>query len=211
MDDSFSKKTAFYACIPFIFLGLYGCFSEGFAVSPLIELFIFVGSALAIFVLLAVGWVKNFPRWSLPAIGFCLFCSFYMADVAVPVISRELLGLWAWLPLAITIVVAVLIKPSLEPVKQLFRNLRKYPFLIFFVLFGFTQMINFFICDEINSIWLVPLFITNVVILTVGQFVFLTHANRSLRNLVIITSFSLSILLTTTFAYVYWREVGIVY
>ncbi|MDR0811958.1 MAG: hypothetical protein LBN23_06795, partial [Paludibacter sp.] len=125
METRFSKKIAFYTCIPFFLFGI-----ATIMISIPIPFFISLFLISTMFVLFVVGWIREFPRWAFYAIGSCILFSIYLTNIAVPVISKDVLGLWGLLPLFITVIIAILLKPSLSPLKQFFKNISKYPGLI---------------------------------------------------------------------------------
>lgn len=205
MEIIFSKKTAFYACIPFFLVSFICEFSlSGLDVPEFIGLFFMYGSLFAMLTLFVIGWAKDFPRWSLPAIGFCLLVSLYFTNVSIPHLSKEVLGLWAWVPFSATLLFAILIHPSLNPVKNVFQTLKKYPALILLMFFGFTPFAFSIFCDEIYATWMLPVAILNSILLTSGLFIFLTNPNRRIRNISIVFSCLLSIVIGISVSYAYW-------
>jgi len=152
------------------------------------------------FALFAIGWVKDFPRWSLPAIGFCLLFSIYAMNVSVPFITKNLLGFWAWLPFLTTLIISIAIKPSFTPVKQLFNHIKTYPKLILLIFFGFVPMFCMMVLDEVSLSWVIPVMLFNTIVLTLGLFVFLTHPKRETRNLVFIGSCLIAVLVSSLIA-----------
>lgn len=207
MEIVFSKKTALYACIPFFLVSFIDGFSlSGLEVPKFVGFFFIYGSLFAMFTLFVVGWTKDFPRWSFPAIGFCLLISLYFMNASIPHLTgKTLLGWWAWIPFIATMLFAILIHPSLNPVKKVFQTLKKHPALILLMLFGFTPFAFLVFCDEIYATWMLPIVILNSVLLTAGLFIFLTSTNKKIRNLSIVLSFILSIAMSVTVSYVYWK------
>ncbi len=149
METSFSRRISLLATIPFVLFGISWALSNSAFYVPLfVDTFLFYSSIITMFVMFSIGWVKDFPRWSIPSIGFCLLFSLFFMSVAIPSISRELLGLWAWLPFLITIAVSIAIKPSLKPLKMLGKRIKEEPALVLFALYGFAPFILFLTFDS---------------------------------------------------------------
>lgn len=82
-------------------------------------------------VLLGIGWVKGFPRWSYPYVGFVLLVSGYMMHVATSGLRifnytfgrKDLWGWRAWIPFFVMAAIALLITRSLRPLLKLFANI----------------------------------------------------------------------------------------
>jgi hypothetical protein len=93
MNTRTSIRTSLLATIPF---GLFGIawfvFDSGITVSPFVALLLFAVAALSMFVFLGIGWIKEFPRWSVPALGFCLFFSAWLMMITVPSLKREMVS-----------------------------------------------------------------------------------------------------------------------
>jgi hypothetical protein len=206
METNFSSHISLLATIPFVLFGLSWLYSiVGTDVFPSINPFLFVTSVLSMFILLGIGWVKNFPRWSLPAVGFCMFFSAYFMMVTLPDFKNECLGLLAWMPFLITLTICLLLKPSMRPAKQLARKIREEPELIMLILYGFAPFFVSLFFDEIHSIWMFPVALAAIFILSLGLYLFLRSEQRSKRLFSIILSGAFALAITFTASYLYWE------
>jgi len=170
METSFSSRTSLLATIPFGLFGLSWAFSNsGFNVPA----FLFIISVISMFVLLGIGWIKNFPRWSFPAIGFCLLFSMFFMMMIISGISDGVLGLWAWTPLIITLIISFVIKPSSEPIKKIIERIKEEPALILFALYGFVPIFVWILSDEMYTIWMIFIALISTLILSSGIYLFL--------------------------------------
>ena len=205
METSFSKRTSLLATIPFGIFGItWAVSNSGLGISNFIQGSLLLVSVLAMFVLLGVGWSKNFPRWSFPAIGFCLLFTAFFVTVAIPAIKREPLGYWAVLPLVITLVICLFFNPKLKPIKHLIQKTKEDLSLILFALYGFAPAF-FFICyDEMHSIWLIPVILLSTVILSFGLYSFLRSDRKKIRIMSIIVSGVVVLIITLVTWYFYW-------
>ncbi|MCE5319557.1 MAG: hypothetical protein LLF93_00455 [Bacteroidales bacterium] len=206
METSFSSRTSLLATIPFGLFGLAWAFSNsGINAPKFISLFLFWAPMISMFVLFGVGWIKNFPRWSFPAIGFCLLFSMYLMMVSIPGLSDDVLGLWAWIPLLITLIICFIFKPVIEPIKKIIERIREEPALILFALFGIAPIFVRIICDEMYSIWMIFIALISTVILSSGIYFFLRSDRKRTRLISMIISGLLAVIITYTASTIYWK------
>jgi hypothetical protein len=71
---------------------------------------------------LLVAWLKGFPRWSYPYLGWLPV--FLISGVGISGLDDPYLPL-IWGPLLITLLLAILLRPSLEPLSALWRSWRQ--------------------------------------------------------------------------------------
>ena len=206
METSFSSRTSLLATIPFGLFGLAWAFSNsGFNVPALIQMFLLITSVISMFVLLGIGWIKNFPRWSFPAIGFCLLFSMFLMMVSIPGLSDDVLGLWAWIPLLVTLIISLSFKPGIGPVKKIIERIKEEPALILFALYGFTPFFVWILCDEIHSIWMIFIALISTLILSSGIYLFLRSDKKKTRVISMIISGLLAVIFTFTASIIYWK------
>ncbi len=206
METSFSSRTSLLATIPFGIFGLAWAFSNsGFRIPEFIEVFLFITSVISMFALLCAGWIKDFPRWSFPAIGFCLLFSSFFMMVSIPKFSDELLGFWAWTPFLIASIICLMFKPSIVPIKKLLKRIKEEPALILFALYGFAPFFLFLCCDETYSLGMIFVALFSTLILSAGLYSFLRSDKKSKRLMSIIASGLLAVVLTFTTCYLYWN------
>ena len=206
METTFSSRTSLLATIPFGLFGIAWVFSNSGLLIPLfIENLLFAASVLAMFVLLSIGWINNFPRWSIPALGFCLFFSLFFMMVSVPVIGRkEILGLWALLPLLLTLVISLIFHPTLKPIHQLTKKIKEEPALILFAIYGFAPFFIWICYDEMHAAWLIPVILLSTLILSFGLYIFLRSEREKVRFISIISSGVVALIIAFAASYFYW-------
>jgi len=206
METSFSSRTSLLATIPFGLFGLAWAFSNsGFNVPGLIQMFFLITSVISMFVLLGIGWIKNFPRWSFPAIGFCLLFSMFFMMMIISGRSDGVLGLWAWAPLLITLIISLSFKQSTEPIKKIIEKIKEEPALILFALYGFAPFFVFILCDEMHSNWMIFVALLSTLILSSGLYLFLKSDKKRTRILSMIISGLLAVIFTYSASYIYWH------
>ncbi|MDR0605741.1 MAG: hypothetical protein LBG80_15720 [Bacteroidales bacterium] len=190
----YSQKTSLLVTIPFILFGTGWLFSvlTFNHVNSFGTLFMYIAIA-SMFILLGTGWVNGFPRWSFPAIGCCLFMSCYFMGVSIPVISKSLLSVWAWLPFLITVIICSLLKPSLIPFKQLFSDIRQHPASLLLMLYGIIPFIVIAICDEIYSPQIIPAIVIITLMLAGGIYYFFRSNKNKIKTAVIVSTAVISI------------------
>ena len=206
METSFSSRTSLLATIPFGLFGLTWAFSNsGFNVPALIQMVLFIISVISMFVLLGIGWIKNFPRWSFPAIGFCLLFSIFFMMMVISNLSDGILGLWALTPLLITLIISLIFKPSIEPIKKIIERIKEEPALVLFALYGVAPFFVMIICDEMYSRWMMFIALISTIILSSGLYLFLRSDKKRTRVLSIIISGLLAVIFTYTASKIYWN------
>ena len=157
---------------------------------------------------LVFAWKRNIPRWSYLYLGWLgvviLFGGFRNPAAVDP--SPWLI----WLPLFLALLVAVLLHPSLKPIKQSWWNWRKDWSLISFAL---LSMVEFFVWASYDEMPGPRLFwmIASAVILILGALGYLRLRTVSGRIFALFGSIALSILLTTFVTAFYWDGVVVPY
>ena len=205
METSFSSRTSLLATIPFGLFGIAWAISNsGLGIPLFIEYFMFVASILAMFILLGLGWIKNFPRWSFPAIGFCLFSGIFFMMITIPTLKNENLGFWALFPLFITLIICIMFNPTLKPIQQIWKKIKEEPALLLFALYGFAPFFLYLFYDEMNAIWLIPVIILSTLILSFGVYTFLRSDKKKIRVMSIIFSGFIALIVAIGTSYFYW-------
>lgn len=204
METSFSTKTSLLATIPFGMFGLVWALDMGRNVPYSIVSITFLAAVVGMYGLLWLGWVKNFPRWSFPAVGFCLLFSLYLSYIRIPSVSDEELGVWAWWPLLITIVLGLLFNRSLQPLKELMKKVKDDFTLILFTLYGFAPLFVSFFTDEIHSLQMLPYILLSSLLLGGGLYGFLKCKKKKRRVVSLLLSGSLAVCVIGVSGYMFW-------
>jgi len=140
-----------------------------------------------------------------PAIGFCLLFSMFFMMMVISNLSDGILGLWAWTPLLITLIISLIIKPSSEPIKKIIERIKEEPALILFALYGFVPIFIWILSDEMYTIWMIFIALISTLIMSSGIYFFLRSDKKSTRVLSIIISGLLAIIVTFTASIIYWK------
>jgi hypothetical protein len=144
-------------------------------------------SIASMFFLLGIGWVKNFPKWSVYSIGFCLLISLMLMNISSPSLDRtEVWGVYGLIPLVLTLIISLTIHFSLEPLKQLIKQIKEDFTTLLFILYGSLPLILWIEFDEIQSISAIPYIIILTVLTAAGVVVYLTSTKKLFRILTII-------------------------
>lgn len=206
METSFSSRISLLATIPFGLFGLYWVLSNaGISVPSIIVWYVLLTAVLSMFILLFLGWMNNFPRWSFPALGFCSLFSLFFMKITIPDLSDGSLGLWALVPLLITLVVCLMFKPSIEPIKKIGKKIKEEPALILFALYGFAPWVISLFTDEIHSNWMVLIDILVIGILSIGLYFFLRTDKKKVRFASIVISALIAGAVVSTASYLFWQ------
>jgi len=206
METSFSSRISTLATIPFIFWGFtWFADSSGIGIPYFISMLLFILAILSMFGLFCLGWYKNFPNWSFPAIGFCALFSLFFMRITAPSISNEKLGFYAWLPFAISLFVSLMLRPSIDPLKKIIERIKNDPSLILFMFFGFSPFFISLFCDEIHSAWMIPVAIISTLILSLGLYMYLRSDKTKIKVISLIASGTLALVLTIIASHIYWK------
>lgn len=204
METSFSTRTSLLAVIPFGVFGVAWTLDMGVNIPHSILSMTFLSSVILMYALFCIGWIKEFPRWSFPSIGFCLLFSVFFSYVRVPSFSDERLGLWAWFPLFLTVLIGLMFNSSVKPLKASVRKIKDDPALILFALYGFAPMFISLFTDEIHSLWMLPSTLLSAVILCLGLYMFLKCRRKKIRLWLLILSGTLALLVTSVSSFLFW-------
>lgn len=201
MKRSYSLRESLIYSVQFIVIGLMGfALSSNLFPQFLQNLFIW-GSIIGMFILLGSGWVMNFPRWSLPSIGFCLIFSLYMTNVSIPLLTDgRLLGFTALLPLLATIIISFTLKPGFEPFKKLQSKIADEPGLILFVFYGFMPFFTLLIFDEVAFPKLLYM-VFPIMIISTGAFMFYSSKVKLYRLMSLIIAIITSMLISIDYLF----------
>lgn len=141
MKKTNSIKTSIFAIIPILLFGISWLVTY-LNVNEIIKTTLFISSIASMFILFGIGWVKDFPRWTIHSIGFCLFVSILFMNISSPYLNRsETWGLLALLPFALTLIISLLIHLSLQPLKQLLKQIKEDKSIIIFMVYGILPLL----------------------------------------------------------------------
>ena len=213
METSFSSRTSLLATIPFGIFGIaWAVSNSGLGISGYIQSSLLVVSVLSMYVLLGIGWSKNFPRWSIPAFGFCLLFSVFLTMLifmkVFPSLKHDTLGSLTVLILSVALVVlltGLLFILKLDPIKHLIQKTREDVSLILFALYGFAPFFVFLFYDEMHSIWLIPVILLSILIFSFGLYSFLRSDRKKIRIISLIASGLVAFIIALAVNCFYWN------
>jgi len=175
-----------FAIIPILLLGI-SWLLEMVKVDRTIVFTLEIGSIASMFVLFGIGWVKNFPKWTIHAIGFCFLFSIYAMNATVAKLNGgHLLGLYALLPLVVTLLISLFLHFSLEPVKQLYNSILKEWNVLIFMFYGFLPMLFMFEFDEIRHMSVIPIIIILTLLTALSMIIYLNNSRKIIRTISLI-------------------------
>lgn len=179
-------QTATFASIPVLLFGVKWIL-EYLDLNLTFKVVLSIFSIAPMFFLLGIGWVKNFPKWSVYSIGFCLLISLMLMNISSPSLDRtEVWGVYGLMPLVVTLIISLTINFSLEPLKQLIKQIKEDFTTLLFILYGSLPLILWVEFDEIQSISAIPYIIILTVLTAAGVVVYLTSTKKLYRLLTMI-------------------------
>lgn len=188
MEATCSKRTAWLALIPYalicmdlfmqlsIFCGLLPAWFERVTTIT----FIFV-SIILIIVYGIVGWWKNFPRWSFAVLGLTLWAIYNIVLSIFFWHNFHMGNRWTLGVISVIILVGILFRFSLEPLREIGRKVKRDPWLILFAFYPLICWFSFRFMDDFNSLWRIPVALAVTVLFSWGFFTFLTNEDRRWR------------------------------
>jgi hypothetical protein len=125
--------------------------------------------------------------------------------VTVPSVTSEKLGFYAWLPFAVSLLVSLMLRPSMEPVKKFVSRIKNDPSLGLFIFYGFAPFFISLFCDEIHSARMIPVAILSTFILSLGLYIYLRSDKIKVKVISLIASGTLVLVITFIASYTYWE------
>jgi hypothetical protein len=187
MKTTKMKRTSFFAVIPVLLFGI-SWLLEFLDVQKSIPFAFFMGSVASMFFLLGIGWVKNFPKWTIHSIGFCLFISLMLMNVSSPFLNRhETWGALALIPLALTLVISLSVHFSLQPLRQLFRQIKEEKNIIIFIFYGILPFLFWLEFDEIHQVSVIPYIVVLTVLTASSLIMYLMSSRKRVRTMTLIS------------------------
>jgi len=181
-----SIQTAVFASIPVLLFGIKWIL-EYVDLNLTFKVVLSIFSIAPMFFLLGIGWVKNFPKWSVYSIGFCLLISLMLMNISSPSLDRTVVwGVYGLIPLVLTLIISLTIHFSLKPLKQLIKQIKDDFTTLLFILYGSLPLILWVEFDEIQSISAIPYIIILTVLTAAGVVVYLTSTKKLFKLLTII-------------------------
>lgn len=188
------KKTSIYATIPILLFGISWVLEE-FSVTTLSFIFFLSSFVLSLF-LLGIGWVTNFQKWTILSIGISVITSLLLMNVSSPMLHRtEVWGIIALIPLVLTLIISFLFRPSFQPLKQLYKQIKEERNILLFLFYGTLPLILWIGFDEIHRpfLFIYPIILTIITVITIV--LYLEDKSKKRRNLTLILGAIIPILI----------------
>jgi hypothetical protein len=188
--------TSILAITPILLIGVLWLAEEFWPTNSILSLIFFIGFMVSSFILLGIGWVKNFPKWTIHSIGISVIVSLYLMGVSSPFLNRtEVWGIYALIPLFLTLIIAFLIHPSFQPLKQLCNKVKEEKNVLIFLVYGLLLFILMLGFDEIQRpfLFIYPVILTAITITTI--ILYLEDKSKTRRNLILLIGTVIPILI----------------
>jgi hypothetical protein len=173
-----------------------------------------LGGYVLILAVLLWAWLKEFPRWSMPYLGYGLIFALYFSFVAtpglvifnIPVWGGELWGWRACAPVGLVALAGFLLsRPPWKPLFRLFEKIWKDWTFLAFGLYGFLPLVLPILQDEMDhaySLW--PTLIA-VFIVAAGAALYLVYARKPFRSAFLLGGMFLAVLAVSIGSNFYWK------
>ena len=173
----------------------------------------YFGAYLFILLGLLAGWVRGFPRWSYPYVGYGLVWPLWLSSVSTP--GLRLLGYafsrhqpwgWrAWLGLGAVAILALLLTRSLRPLARLFTGAWRDWTRLSFALYGGLPLALWGLFDEVHRPHPVPYLILASLCLAAGALAYMRSGTDAGRLLSLLAGLTSSWLVSTVGLATYWH------
>jgi hypothetical protein len=148
------------------------------------------------FVVFCIGWKINFPGWSYPYVGCAVYWTMLLSIYGIPPFWFFNVWPWeggyaewmGWIPMTVSFVICICIKPSLYPLRRLFTNIWDDWTLASFVMFS---LIPFQLGAKSGSIFLedvihrfsLPMHAFNIIAMSISVTFYMKSHNRLFRSM----------------------------
>jgi hypothetical protein len=203
--------------VPFLVIGLAWTMRALVGERPYVWLgyvafWLFIGGYLALLVGFGVSWVKGFPRWSYPYVGYVLVFTLYFMRVATPGLrifnysfgSNDLWGWRAWIPFLVIAVIVLLLTRSVRPLFRLGTGIWQDWTRLSFGLYGIMPLVVVMSFDEVNKGYQLPFMLVLTLVLAGGALAYMRSARTWQRALALLIGLILSWAVTTVGTAIYW-------
>jgi hypothetical protein len=171
-----------------------------------------VGTHVALLAGLGVGWVKEFPRWSMPYVGFALLFTVLWAAAATVGLTvlghtfghHERWGWRAWVPLAVCVAACVLVTRSLRPLRRLAAGVWRDWTRVSFAMYGAMPLLTWMLFDEVSQRYAALYLLGASALLTAGAVVYVLSGQTLPRALALLGGMTAASVLTAVGNDLYW-------
>ncbi|MEE4195676.1 MAG: hypothetical protein V2J07_10810 [Anaerolineae bacterium] len=177
-----------------------------------IDRIFFLGQFLLYPILLCIGWIKGFPRWSYPYVGQVILFSLYMTQVSTPgfLFGRELWRWRAWIPLLIVCFIALLVTRSLRPLLNFFTNIVEDWTLLTFGMFGCMSLLIGISFDEMDRLFSLYFMVILVILMIVTVILYMRSSTQKKRISTLLVGIFLTVAVTAFGPDWYWsRDINV--
>jgi hypothetical protein len=151
------------------------------------------------------GWLRDFPRWSFTYLGWLaiiLVSGFGVSGLSDPYL------LLIWGPFLVALLFAILLKPTLKPLKVLWRSWRLDWTLASLMLFSILELLVLASFDEMPGPSVSGIFWQGLAVaaLVGGALWYMRASSQARRILILLSSATLSIAITFAVNAYYWHN-----
>ncbi|MGD8793230.1 MAG: hypothetical protein PVF47_11825, partial [Anaerolineae bacterium] len=171
------------------------------------------GSYLFILAGLLAGWIRRFPRWSYPYLGYSLLFPLWLARVATPGFQflghsftpNEIWGWRAWLGLEVVAVLALLWTRSLRPLVRLLAGIWRDWTCLSLALYGTLPFVIWILFDEVHTPYRLPFLIATSLALAAGALAHMQSTTAVRRMASLLAGLTVAWLIGTAGLSAYWH------
>jgi hypothetical protein len=188
-----SHWEAFLSALPFAVFGVV-CVIGKIRV-PWVGIYVYLAFYLFALLGLLIGLVKAFPHWAYSYLGWSLLYAWWWTNMYTRglklfgyTFGNEAWGWRVWVPLFITIGIAILLTRSIRPLRELVLGIWQDWTLLSLALYsliGFVMLLY----DEVHSLYLFVFMTASTLFISASVWFFMRSANRFHRVTILLGSF----------------------
>jgi hypothetical protein len=176
--------------------------------------FLFIGGYLIILVGLALGALRGFPRWAHAYPLYAVFFPLYLSQGSTPGLvffnvemwGREVWGWRAWVPLALTLLLIMLLTRSpFQALLSYWRSIRQDWTQLAFGIYNLLPFILLIFSDEVEISYVIPVLSASLIVLLAGALMYLTAGSTLGRMAALLSCAFLAVSASTAMNQVYWQ------
>lgn len=194
-----SHWEAFLSALPFAVFGVV-CMIGKIRV-PWVGIYVYLAFYLFVLLGLLIGLVKAFPRWAYSYLGWSLVFAWWWTNMYTRglklfgyTFGDEAWGWRVWVPLFITVGIAILLTRSIRPLRELALGIWQDWTLLSLALYSFIGLMML-LYDEVRSPYTIAFMTASTLVICASVWIFMRSTDRFHRLGILMVGFFVGLLL----------------
>lgn len=189
-----SHWEAFLSVLPFVVFGIVSMIGKIRVPWPL-GLYVLLTFYFFVLLGLLIGLAKAFPRWAYSYLGWSLVFAWWWTNMYTRglklfgyTFGNEAWGWRAWVPLLITVGIAILLTRSIRPLRELVLGIWQDWTLLSLAMYSLVGL-GMLSYDEVRSPYTIAFMIASTLFICATVWIFMRSANRLHRLIILLAGF----------------------